>query len=296
MTLVFGSAVLSILFQFSSSEPTPLNAFFGKAVLGLLTAYAFNWLYFDIDSAESRIHVHAIRRHRISALAWTSLHIPFIMGFILAAAALADIVLAHDAGGAESWKMLGEEFVARSEEHLDQGLRWYFCGGIGVALASMGAISFTHVHKTVEGTRLKKRPRLVVRAIVSVIIICLPLAKERLSSLDLVGTTAGLIVFQVWIEIYGLTCPGDRFWTGGWCAESKRSCRYSARCPLDRRRRKQLEKKIKAGEEVSIDDILRMRCRKDGSRTSLDSGETLMDEKDHDGARMPLEGDGGWHA
>ncbi|KAL8334581.1 hypothetical protein RB598_009042 [Gaeumannomyces tritici] len=57
VSLVFGYSVVAILFQ---NQGDGLNAFFGKAILGLVQAYIFNWLYFDVDA--SNIHVHAIRR------------------------------------------------------------------------------------------------------------------------------------------------------------------------------------------------------------------------------------------
>lgn len=59
VTLVFGSCVLGILYQ--SSAKFGVNAFFGKAALGLIQAFTFNWLYFEIDSFN--LHTHAIRRH-----------------------------------------------------------------------------------------------------------------------------------------------------------------------------------------------------------------------------------------
>ena len=62
VTLVFGSCVLGILYQ--SSAEMGVNAFFGKAVLGLLQAFTFNWIYFEIDSFN--LHTHAIRRHVMS--------------------------------------------------------------------------------------------------------------------------------------------------------------------------------------------------------------------------------------
>ena len=58
VTLVFGSCVLGILYQ--SSDSVGVNAFFGKAVLGLIQAFSFNWIYFEIDSFN--LHTHAIRR------------------------------------------------------------------------------------------------------------------------------------------------------------------------------------------------------------------------------------------
>ena len=58
VTLVFGSCVLGILYQ--STTAFGINAFFGKAVLGLVQAFTFNWIYFEIDSFN--LHTHAIRR------------------------------------------------------------------------------------------------------------------------------------------------------------------------------------------------------------------------------------------
>ena len=62
VTLVFGSCVLGLLYQ--SNVVMGVNAFFGKAVLGLIQAFVFNWIYFEIDSWN--LHAHAIRRHVIS--------------------------------------------------------------------------------------------------------------------------------------------------------------------------------------------------------------------------------------
>lgn len=62
VTLVFGHSVLAILYQNKASFG--INAFFGKAVLGLIQAFAFNWLYFEVDSFN--LHAHAIRRHIVS--------------------------------------------------------------------------------------------------------------------------------------------------------------------------------------------------------------------------------------
>ncbi len=62
VTLVFGYSILSILYQ--SKVAFGINAFFGKAVLGLIQAFAFNWIYFEMDSFN--LHKHAIRRHFVS--------------------------------------------------------------------------------------------------------------------------------------------------------------------------------------------------------------------------------------
>jgi low temperature requirement protein LtrA len=57
VSLVIGYSVVGIMFQ---NYAYGINAFLGKAVLGLVQAFMFNWLYFEVDNAN--LHVHAIRR------------------------------------------------------------------------------------------------------------------------------------------------------------------------------------------------------------------------------------------
>jgi low temperature requirement protein LtrA len=59
VSLVFGYSVVALLYQ--SAAHNPLNAFFGKAALGLIMAFSFNWMYFEIDTFN--MHTHAIRHH-----------------------------------------------------------------------------------------------------------------------------------------------------------------------------------------------------------------------------------------
>lgn len=56
VTLIFGYSVVALLFQ--NTAAYGINAFFGKAVLGLIQAFSFNWLYFEIDSWN--LHTHAV--------------------------------------------------------------------------------------------------------------------------------------------------------------------------------------------------------------------------------------------
>ena len=59
VTLVIGYSVVALLYQ--SNAPGGINAYFGKAILGLIIAVVFALIYFEIDS--SNLYVHAIRRH-----------------------------------------------------------------------------------------------------------------------------------------------------------------------------------------------------------------------------------------
>lgn len=58
VTLVFGYSVVAIIYQ--SAAPFGLNAYYGKAALGLIQAFCFNWIYFELDGAD--LFAHAIRR------------------------------------------------------------------------------------------------------------------------------------------------------------------------------------------------------------------------------------------
>jgi hypothetical protein len=223
------------------------------------------------------------------------------MGYVLAASTLSRLVLAHDCPDADPHD-LGEHYEENSETEVSHGLRWFYCGGLGIALISMALISFCHIHKRLEKGRLRKRPRLVVRLCVAAIIICLPTAKS-LNSLHLISITTALAFFVLCLDLYGLSCDvsypqsgpsqagfarhvlcmltanqGDRFFSGGWCEESKKNCTYSAKCKLGRRRRQELEDALRKGQKVSLSDLL----KRHSSMSSLESQESL-DEEWHGG-------------
>lgn len=220
VSLVFGYTVVAILYQ---STVNGIDAFFGKGILGLIQAFCFNWLYFDADGAN--LQMHAIRRHKITSFAWIMAHLPFVMAFILAGGALSRLVLATDniAGSEENWmavkEHLGESYQAKSEHEVPAGIRWFYCGGLAVALLFMSVISYTHLHKEVHGQRMRKENRLLIRNAVAVIILCLPLAEDRLNSIDLVGTVTALVVFALATELwFGASCNEALF--------SKKPCTY----------------------------------------------------------------------
>ncbi|KAL8766609.1 MAG: hypothetical protein Q9209_006674 [Squamulea sp. 1 TL-2023] len=241
VTLVFGYSVVGLFYQ--NRAAYGINAFFGKAILGLIQAFCFNWLYFEIDGWN--IHTHAIRRHVASSMIWITIHLPFIMSYVLAGASLSRLVLAHDCQDTEV-KTLTEGYAVLSEEEIPPGLQWFYCAGLGVALLCMSVISFTHVHKKFEGQRVTKRSRLGLRVAVSVIIICLPLA-ESLSSLELISTTTGLVALVLMFDLYGCTFMGESF------VRDDRKCKYWADCP--RRRRGALEEAMKSGDMIKVEEL-----------------------------------------
>jgi hypothetical protein len=70
-------------------------------------------------------------------MAWGTAHVPFIMSFVLAAAALSKLVLATDCSDTKL-DDLTEAYMLKSEPEIPIGLRWFYCAGLGIALACMG--------------------------------------------------------------------------------------------------------------------------------------------------------------
>ncbi|KAF1925056.1 uncharacterized protein M421DRAFT_424276 [Didymella exigua CBS 183.55] len=252
VTLVFGSCVLGILYQ--SSSAMGVNAFFGKAVLGLVQAFTFNWIYFEIDSFN--LHTHAIRRHVGSAMVWFSIHLPFIMSFVLSAGALAVLVRAHDCLDAEV-ESLFETSIPRSDDHISIGLQWYYCGGLGISLLCLAIIAWTHTHRKIPNQRIKKHFRLLFRVAMAIVITCLPLA--HLDSLELVAATSGLVVCVLVLELVGSTCWGESFWWNANCGRNK--CSYGAKCSV---RKEELEKSLKDGTALNVEEIAKREGKERG--------------------------------
>ena len=129
------------------SRPNTFNRrFFGKAALSMCIAYGLNWLYFDVDN--TNLEVHAIRRHIVSSMIYGLAHLPFIMvslhflpssykGITLVGAALEYLVIAHDCPDANP-DDLADDYRLHSEDHVNPGLRWFFCAGLSMGLFCMG--------------------------------------------------------------------------------------------------------------------------------------------------------------
>ena len=102
----------------------------------------------------------------------------------------------------------------------------------------------THVHKEFDGQRIGKRYRIPLRILVAIVLMCLGFAKS-LSSLQLISTSTGLVVFVLMVDLYGSTSVHDTFWrcTG--------HCKYSAECAL---KRNMIINALKDGKTVKISE------------------------------------------
>lgn len=186
------------------------------------------------------------------------------MAYVLAAAALSKLVLVRDSHGTDPHD-LTEAYLEKSEAEVVQGLRWFYCAGLGIALLCMTIISLCHIHKVFDGQRINKKVRLANRIVVAIILICLPLA-ESLESLQLVSVVTGLVVYVLMVDVYGSTSKHDDFWK---CTSQ---CKYRADCPL---KRKVTVDALKKGIKVNLEEV----------RT--DQGEKGLHEVSLDGSKAP---------
>lgn len=169
--------------------------------------------------------------------------------FVLSASALAVLVRAHDCPDAPL-DSLFETFIARSEDHISDGLQWYYCGGLGISLFCLSIIALTHTHRKIPNQRIRKETRLVFRMLISVVIIVLP--KAHLNSLQLIATTTGLVLCVLIMELIGSSCWGENlFWEKG-CTRAK--ARYEAKCGV---RKEELEKSVRDGTVLDVESIAR---------------------------------------
>lgn len=243
---MFGYTVIAILYQ---STVNGIDAFYGKGVMGLIQCFIFNWMYFEIDS--SNLLMHAIRRHKVSAFIWSFVHLPFIMSFVLGGAGLKGLVLANDSANS-NLEGLTETYQEESRDRVSDGIRWYYCGGFGVALLCMSIISISHVHKEPEGTRLIKRYRLMSRVAVSIIMVCLPLATS-LNSVELIGLVTGLLVFLLVTELFAASNANEKL-----CGRDK-ACKYTGRCSKGK-----LHKMISSGKGIEVDGLISDKDKESG--------------------------------
>ena len=102
----------------------------------------------------------------------------------------------------------------------------------------------THIHKDIQCARLKKWHRLTVRSVVSIIIMCLP-AAAHLNSLELISIVASLLLFDLIVELYGITRVDDSFF-----GRRRKKCSYWADCSM---RKKELEAAVKSGATVTVE-------------------------------------------
>ncbi|KAH7106780.1 hypothetical protein BKA62DRAFT_611499 [Auriculariales sp. MPI-PUGE-AT-0066] len=182
--IVLGEIVISVVYHVTSTS-LGLSMVYFRAVLGLVIAFNIAAIYFDVSGTGTS--VHAVRRHWFSAVAWDQLHWPFSCALILCGAAISRIVTTEESSD------------------VSNGIRWYFCGGLGASMFALAAMGAAHRNLEPPGlTRFSRAVMLGARVVVGIALILLPIAKaENLSSTELLGVATALTGLVVMVEVYG---------------------------------------------------------------------------------------------
>lgn len=126
--IVLGETVVNILFnaaKFPHAEG--VSVFYGRAILVLMIASQLNSVYFTGEYSIYR--THALRDQWFIYILYTNLHWPLCYGLILASSAVSRMVTA---------------------DYVENGLRYYWGGGVCLALACINILEILHIRYSSE--------------------------------------------------------------------------------------------------------------------------------------------------
>jgi low temperature requirement protein LtrA len=179
VVIVLGEAIINATFRAHTGE-VGVHTEYGRASLGISCAFFIAWLYFSAES--SRRYTHALRRHWVSAILFGQLHFPLTSALILVGASMAALV---------------------AEQQVVQGLRWYFSGGVAIAVLCTALIGATHRSMDDANSSLVPRGfRLTARAMAAAVIACIPLG-HHLDTTDFLGVHVGVLAFAAFLDTFG---------------------------------------------------------------------------------------------
>jgi hypothetical protein len=184
--------------------------------LGLMVAFNLNWIYFDSEAC--RNFIHAIRRHWLTGLIFTMMHLPLALSLLLASAAMNRLVTGGVAESSSSLSPAGSsaeiQAGADSPESgqlgpLPPGIYYFFGTGVGLSVICMAIIGMMHRNldncKPRGVLRLSRSFVIGTRCALGLLMVLLPIAHERLTPLSMLGIyvaiTAALIMEETFARI-----------------------------------------------------------------------------------------------
>lgn len=179
-----------------------------RGVFLLIIAYILFWIYSYGSTAKKA--THALRHSGFRAVSWIYLHLPLIAAIVLAADAGGDLCKINDhefssarreeAGETSEMGEGGEE----EEEAPLQAVKFFFTGGLFVAMVSLGLIGMLDDPKDPKDLHLLPRHwRICLRIPVGIIILVLPFGD--LSTTALMGVITILLAVVLVYESVMLT-------------------------------------------------------------------------------------------
>jgi len=181
LVIVLGELIMNLLYT-ASKKDLGLSAKFGRATLGMMTAWALNYLSL-LPSEPNSEYEHALRRSWFSGICFSVFHWPLVASLLLASAGAKHLV---------------------DENQVEEGTRWYWSTGLGVAILFLGLIDATHRDLAPRfATKIPRFLRQIFTLITAVSLILSPLTApiQRMTSIQLLGVavaaTWGLLIVQV---------------------------------------------------------------------------------------------------
>ncbi|WEJ96620.1 hypothetical protein PSN45_004161 [Yamadazyma tenuis] len=161
-----------------------------RGLLLLVDAYVLFWIY--SYGSMARRATHALRHSAFRAVSWIYLHLPLVASIVLAADAGGDLVSINETKEAEE-----------AEEAVDiTAVKFFFTGGLCVALVSMGLLGLTDDPKDPPETYIVGRFwRVVFRIPVGVIVLVLPFGDLGITGIMGVATIL-MVVLLVWESLF----------------------------------------------------------------------------------------------
>ncbi|ODO11235.1 hypothetical protein I350_00010 [Cryptococcus amylolentus CBS 6273] len=189
--IVLGEMVIRVEYTAAKGE-MGVSHEFGKAALGLMVAWALNYLYM-LPSEPSAEYEHALRRSWLTGVLF-NLQLPPSFHWPLSAS----LVLASSACG---------KMVANDE--VEVGVRWYWGCGVGFAMLFIALLDLTHNDLAPGEARIPRSICAVLCLAAALSLILFSFGTEHMPSTGILAITVGVTWFTLAVSIYGqLPKPG----------------------------------------------------------------------------------------
>jgi hypothetical protein len=163
-----------------------------------MIAFNLNWIYFDSEACRS--FVHALRRHWLTGLLFTALHLPLSLSLLLASAAMNRLVVVDEPPSSEA------TIPVTAEDGVAPGIYWFFGVGVGLSVICMATIGL--LHRSLDegrhcGVLRISRPVVIgTRYATGTVMILLPLARQKLGPTNFLAAYVALTAFLIIEETF----------------------------------------------------------------------------------------------
>ncbi|ODO03664.1 hypothetical protein L198_02515, partial [Cryptococcus wingfieldii CBS 7118] len=186
IVIVLGEMVMNVVYTAANGE-MGVSHEFGKAALGLMVAWALNYLYM-LPSEPSAEYEHAFRRSWLTGVCFNFFHWPLSASLVLASAACGKMV---------------------ANDEVETGVHWYWGCGVGFAMLFIALLDLTHFDLAPGEARIPRSIRAILCLAAALSLILFSFGTEHMPSTGILAITVGITWFTLAVSIYGqLPKPG----------------------------------------------------------------------------------------